>query len=283
MEYSNIKSYQVLLIDLFGVIHDGKNLYPNVQKALESFNYYNKEVYFLSNAPRRANSVKQVLKKLGIDKSLYKDVITSGELAYLLCLEYNLLKGDYFYIGLKQDSDVFEGLRYNAVQKISEALCIVTTGFFDDYKLETIIPYLNEALSKQLIMFCLNPDLEVMKQNGQKELCAGTIAAIYTKMGGQVIYFGKPYDAIYDFTSRIANITNKSKILAIGDGLETDILGANKFGIDSLFIAGGMFKREVLTDNKIDQQQLQRLCKKFNVMPTFVTPLLSCDDWVNFV
>ncbi|MFV9876062.1 MAG: TIGR01459 family HAD-type hydrolase [Rickettsiales endosymbiont of Dermacentor nuttalli] len=283
MQYNNIKPYRTLLIDLFGVIHDGNSLYPGIKEVLENFNNHNREVYFLSNAPRRSNVVKHILKKLGIEDYLYKDVITSGELAHKLCLEQNLLKGDYFYIGLKQDSNVFEGLKYGAVQNISQANCIVTTGFFDDYQLDSIIPYLKEALNRHLIMFCLNPDLEVVRQNGKKEQCAGTIAAVYSKMGGQIVYFGKPYNAIYEFVVKVANINNKSKILAIGDGLETDILGANKFGIDSLLIAGGMFKTELFTDDKVDQEKLQSLCKKFNVTPSFVVPLLADNNWIKCI
>lgn len=271
-------NYDYLILDIWGVIHDGSATYPNVVENLKSLRKLNKKICFLSNAPRRSIKVVEALTKLGISPDLYDFVLTSGEATYLALEEnqkynFNNFGQNYYYIGPDKDVGLLGGLKYNQVSDASTANFVINTGFDNDLStIEEKLPQAKEAIKYNLPMICVNPDLIVVKQNGQEMICAGILANEYKKMGGEVIYFGKPYNSVYEQVFRLFSIKDKSKVLAIGDGIETDILGANNFKIDSALIPGGILSGELnIKHNQLPKpENLNKICQKYNSFPQFV-------------
>ncbi|MES2677680.1 MAG: TIGR01459 family HAD-type hydrolase [Pseudomonadota bacterium] len=274
--------YDYFILDLWGVIHDGTKLYPEVLESLKYLRSLNKKVCFLSNAPRRSAKVVELLNRLGVGENLYDFIITSGEATYLY-LQANRGKEliasaknnsySYYYIGPKKDADLLNGLGYKEAADASAADFAITTGFDDgNYNIDEKLPQLKAAAANNLTLICVNPDLVVIKQNGEELLCAGVLALEYQKLGGKVVYFGKPYNLVYEQVLQLFSINDKSRILAVGDGIETDILGANKNQIDSALIAGGILanKLKVKYGEFPDANLMQKICDQHQAYPTFI-------------
>ena len=230
--------YDAFFVDLWGVIHNGIQLYPGAIEVLENLNKLNKRFVLISNAPRPSKSVKKFLLKLKMDKILLKDIFTSGEAA-LQSLQKQVYGKNFYHLGPQRDNSLFEGFEKNR-KNLEDADFILCTGFLD--KQESSFGYYKNLLKKytQLKMVCTNPDL-VVHRGVEKEYCAGTLAEIFKELGGQVIYFGKPYPEIYKFC-----IKKNETVLVIGDNIRTDIKGANNMKFDSLFITDGIHKDEFL-------------------------------------
>ena len=230
--------YDVFFIDLWGVVHNGIQLNPGAIKVLENLNRLNKRFVLLSNAPRPSKNVEKFLLNLKMNKIFVKTVFTSGEAA-LKSLEKNIYGKKFYHLGPKRDSDLFKGFEKNK-RSLEESDFILCTGFLEDK--EDSLDFYKDLLKKhiQLKMVCTNPDL-IVHRGSSKEYCAGTLAAIFEKLGGRVIYFGKPYPAIYNLC-----IKKNETVLAIGDNIRTDIKGANNMKFDSLFITGGIHRNEFL-------------------------------------
>ena len=173
-----------------------------------------------------------------MDKSFIKNVFTSGEAA-LQTLKKNSYGKKFYHIGPKRDNDLIEGLEKNKTS-LDKCEFILCTGLFEDK--ENSIDYYKNLLRKYIKkkMICTNPDL-IVHRGSQREYCAGTLASAFEKLGGEVIYFGKPHPEIYKFCTK-----NNESILAVGDNLRTDILGANNMNFDSLFITNGIHRDEFL-------------------------------------
>lgn len=285
------KDYQYFILDIWGVIHDGNRLYPDVIKRLQYLRSLGKKICFLSNAPRRASKVAEVLNNFGITKDLYDFIITSGEATYLF-LQDNRINSDklhnlvginskpsysYYYIGPKKDADLLNGLGYLPSKDASKVDFVVATGFDNDFStIEEKLPQLLEARKYNLTMICVNPDLIVVRQNGMEMICAGLLALEYQKIGGRVAYFGKPYNLVYEQVFKLFFIEDKTKvatkILAVGDGIETDILGANNNNIDSALIAGGILANELgIKHGELPNLDLiQKICDKYRSYPKFL-------------
>ncbi len=239
--------YDAFLLDLWGVVHDGTALYAGAQECLQQLHAQNKQVVLISNAPRRASKAQAVLDGLGVGREFYKHIITSGEVAYEALSTYlgGRFRGDerYYFIGPDRDADVLDGLHYQQVAQVGDADFLLNVGFGSEQDtVASLACELNEATALALPMLCLNPDLEVVKITGEVFECAGVIARQYQAMNGEVVWFGKPHDAIYARAHALLGHIEKARILAVGDGLHTDIEGANQFGVDSLLIAGGILK-----------------------------------------
>ncbi len=284
--YKNISEisdkYDLFILDLWGVIHDGEKLYPGVLESLKALRKLDKKICFLSNAPRRSAKVADVLFRFGIGTDLYDFILTSGEATYLYLQSTNK-KGligspsnniyNYYYIGPKKDADLLDGLGYVETERASEANFAVTTGFDDgNYNIAEKLPQLIEAAQNNLPMICVNPDLMVIRQSGEKMLCAGVLALEYQKLGGKVIYFGKPHNMVYEQVLQLFYTQDKTRILAVGDGIETDILGANKNQIDSALIAGGILSIElkVKYGELPNADAMQKICEQYKAYPTFI-------------
>jgi HAD superfamily hydrolase (TIGR01459 family) len=267
------QNYDAFLCDLWGVIHDGDELYPGVLEALEALYLQGKKLVFLSNAPRLASSVTSRMDAMGVKREWYHAAMTSGEAAvrYLNQPDTPFAPtASYYYLGLEKDAALLDHIPQKRVETLSEADFILNGNFEElGQTYPDIEPIVQEAADRQLPMLCINPDLEVTKLDGTQILCAGYIAEKYKKLGGTVEYIGKPYSTIYEFGMELLDHPPKSQVLMIGDNVLTDIKGANDFGIDSVFITQG-----ILQNQKSSDQSAEDYCEKAGVSPTYITQSL---------
>ena len=236
---SIVDNYDLFYIDLWGVVHNGIKLHNNAINTLKQISKKDKEYILLTNAPRPNSSVKKFLEKMGMEKEIREHVYTSGEAA-INYLKNNFLNNLFFHIGPPRDFDLFKDFEKNKSKNIEKSEYILCTGLFDDQDKDLIFykNLLDKHLKKKMI--CTNPDLIVDRGN-KREFCAGSIAMVFEKMGGKVVYFGKPYPEVYN-----QSINNKNKkVLSIGDNLNTDIKGANLLNYDTLIISNGIHKFEI--------------------------------------
>ena len=236
---SIVDNYQLFYIDLWGVIHNGIKLHDEAINVLKQISKKNKDYVLLTNAPRPKSSVKVFLEKLGMEKEISDHVFTSGEAA-LNYLKKNFFDKNFFHIGPPRDFDLFKDFKNNKLINIEKSDYLLCTGLFDDHDKDLIFykNLLEKHLKKKMI--CTNPDL-IVDRGTTREFCAGSVAMVFEKMGGEVVYFGKPYPEVYN-----QSINNKDKkILCIGDNLNTDIKGANLLNYDSLIISNGIHKLEI--------------------------------------
>tara|TARA_B110000444_G_scaffold206011_1_gene199379 strand:+ start:139 stop:987 length:849 start_codon:yes stop_codon:yes gene_type:complete len=235
--------YDTFIVDLWGVMHNGVKLNPKAVEAIDHLMKNKKKIVFLSNAPRPSNEVKKFLKQINMDERYLKNILTSGEAA-MLALQDNKY-GKYFYhLGPKKDDSIFFNIKENntTLEKCNFILC---TGLFDNYEknLDYYKVLLKDQTKKKLI--CTNPDLTVHR-GSIEEYCAGSIASVFESIGGEVIYFGKPYKEIYEMC-----FSDGEKAIAIGDNLNTDIRGANNMNIDSIFISNGVHRAEFKNESEL--------------------------------
>jgi len=255
---SIVDNYQLFYVDLWGVVHNGITLHKEAIKALKEITKRNKDYILLTNAPRPNSSVKFFLEKLGMEKEIRDHVFTSGEAA-LNYLKKNLSNKPFFHVGPPRDFDLFQNFKKMKSKDIENSEYILCTGLFDGY--EDDLNYYKNLFEKNIKkkMICTNPDLIVDRGNA-RELCAGSVAMIFEKMGGEVVYFGKPYPEVYN-----QSINNKDKkILSIGDNLNTDIKGANLLNFDSLIISNGIHK------NEIEKEGIEKISKSYEAICNFV-------------
>jgi len=255
---SIVENYDIFYIDLWGVIHNGINLHKNAIEALEEITKVKKKYVLLTNAPRPNKTVKSFLEKMGMNKEIRECVYSSGEAA-LSYLKKNLLGEKFYHLGPPRDFDLFLDFKKNKTVDIKESSYLLCTGLFEEqgedlnYYKELFKDHINKK------MICTNPDLIVDRGN-KRELCAGSLALVFEKMGGEVAYFGKPFPEVYN-----QSINNKTKrILSIGDNLNTDIKGANLLNYDSLLISNGVHKDE------IKKEGIDIVSKKYEAIVNFI-------------
>lgn len=273
-----IQDYNYYIFDIWGVIHDGSKLYPNVLETLNYLRKNHKKICFLSNAPRRASKVEQILNKFGLGNQLYDFVLSSGESTFVELKDnqdndYKNFGKKYFYIGPEKDLDLLEGLFYQKVDELDKADFVLNTGFdSDNSTIHEKLPLAIQASKFRLPMLCVNPDLIVVKQNGEEMICAGALALEYKKLGGDVHYHGKPFKRVYEMVLEKFSMPNKDSILAIGDGLETDIKGANDFKINNIFVSGGILAKELKINFWQDANEisLKKVFNKYNIFPNYI-------------
>lgn len=275
-------NYDYFIFDLWGVIHDGTQAYEGVLEALSFLRAQGKKICFLSNAPRRSFKVAEILKKFSITPDFYEFILTSGEATFLDFKKnqennFSEFGKKYFYIGPKKDIDLLDGLEYQQVFEAEQASFAIVTGFDDEASiLQEKLPQIQGAKKYNLPLICVNPDLLVVKQNGVEMICAGVLAAEYEKMGGKVFYYGKPFSSVYKMTYDFFGKPDKNKIIAIGDGMETDIKGASDFGIDSVLVTGGILcnKLGVRYGQEASRDKVQQVCESYKVFPQYIIPNL---------
>ncbi len=233
--------YDGLLCDAWGVIHDGVNLFNGVGEALIEFRRQRGPVVILTNAPRPNAIIPAQLDRLGLPREAYDAIVTSGDATRAEII--SRLPQRAYRLGPDKDDPLFEGIDVKFAP-LGDAAFIICTGLHDDER-ETPDDYadlLEEAAARDLPMICANPDI-VVRWGGQLIYCAGALAEVYERLGGKVVYAGKPHAPIYKLAldalgrHRGAPI-NPTRTLAVGDGLLTDVQGANRQGIDSLYIFG---------------------------------------------
>jgi len=241
--------YDGFILDLWGVIHDGVAPLPGAVECLGALIKAGKRILLLSNAPRRADDVVRRITQIGVPAGLYHAVMSSGEETW----QHLHRRDDPFYAGLgrrclhicsERDLEIREGLGLEFVATAEAAEFILNTGpaGWDD-RIEDYQPLLCRSLARDLPMVCANPDLVVM-HGDRLALCAGALAQWYEESGGRVRWHGKPFASIYAACLGLLGIADRSRILAVGDSLRTDIAGAAGAGLDSLLVAGGIHAEE---------------------------------------
>ena len=255
---SIVENYDIFYIDLWGVIHNGIKLHKNAIDALEKITKAKKEYVLLTNAPRPKKSVQSFLEKMGMNKAIREKVYSSGEAA-LSYLKKNLLNDKFYHLGPPRDFDLFSNFQKDKTTDIKESSYLLCTGLFEESgeDLNYYKELFKEHVDKKMI--CTNPDL-IVDRGDKRELCAGSVALVFEKMGGEVVYFGKPFPEVYN-----QSINNKKKkVLSIGDNLNTDIKGANLLNYDSLLISNGVHK------NEIKREGIDAVSKKYEVVVNFI-------------
>ena len=253
--------FDVYFIDLWGVIHNGVQCYPEALKVLEKLKEQNKKIVLISNAPRPAAVVKVFLETIGLKSSCYDFLVTSGDITREY-ISLNSSKKNFYHLGPTRDIDLFKDLNVTLASK-EECEEIICTGLVSDEeeKLQDYKILLDFFLNKKIPLICANPD-EVVARGEKIVFCAGALANQYKQEGGVVRYFGKPYSEIYSFALKKIrahkDFKDKKEIntLVIGDNIKTDIKGANLSNLDSVLILNGIYK-DFFRDGTVNFDQLK--------------------------
>lgn len=266
--------YDAFLLDLWGVVHDGTQLYPGARETLVQLKAADKKIVFVSNAPRRAAKVQSVLAGFGVAEADYLGAVSSGEAAFQWLRDEKLQPGKlYYYIGPDRDADVLDGLDFKPVS-IDEAEFVLNVGFGSETQTPGAwMPELEQCHARELPMLCLNPDIEVVKISGERYPCAGAIARDYENLGGSVRYFGKPYPEVYRLAMEMVDVP-RQKMIAVGDSLHTDIEGALHQGIASVLVTGGILKQSLgqMDAARTAQPEFVEYCRTHGGVPDYVMP-----------
>jgi HAD superfamily hydrolase (TIGR01459 family) len=275
------KEYDYIICDIWGVLHNGVVAFESAVEALRKFRKKGGFVILLTNAPKRANIIGSRFARLGIPDLFWDHIITSGE-----CVHKYLIKNaqgkKIYHWGPDEDKGVYEGIEDLLTQNVNEADFLMCSGLMDsDTEIKTSeIQRLEPLAAKGVKFICANPDRAV-KVGDYHMICAGALADLYVKMGGQVIWIGKPYKLVYadcfeEFRALDENYTMK-KTLAIGDGLLTDIAGAANVGLDVLMIKDGLHKEMFLHDDNSSSEieQVQKICEHHKLNPKFYMDMLA--------
>ncbi len=234
--------YDVLLCDVWGVIHNGRESFPAPCEALTRFGRDHGAVILISNSPRPREAATDQLRELGVPDAAWSAFVTSGDATRALLAE-RAASGPAWLIGPERDNGLYDGLGLTAAGP-ETAVFISCSGLVND-DVETPEDYraaLGTAAARGLTMICANPD-RVVRRGDSLIYCAGALADLYQTLGGEVLMAGKPHGPIYRLALQEAaslGFSDQRRILCIGDGLPTDVMGANGAGLDCLFIAGGI-------------------------------------------
>lgn len=270
------ENYDVILCDVWGVLHNGVAPFMPASHALAAARQAGKTVVLITNSPRPRAGVITQLAAIGVLSEAYDRIVTSGDVTRDL-IAAGPKKA--FLLGPERDLPLFEGIDVELVSA-EEAGVIVCTGLFDD-ETETPEDYhdlLSSAQARGVPMICANPDLIV--ERGERLIpCAGALAVYYEQLGGQTRVAGKPHRPIYEASlaaaREIRGTFDPSRVLAIGDGLPTDVRGALDFGLDLLYIGGGIHAGEYTINGTMDDALVQNWLKRENVAPKYWMPKLS--------
>ncbi len=260
-----IDHYDVLLSDVWGVIHNGRESFPAACAALARWRAERGPVILISNSPRPSADVVAQLDALGVPREAWSAFVTSGDATRLLLAER--APGPAWRLGPDRDAPLYEGLGLS-FESLEKAAFIACTGPIDD---ETEGPgdyqdRFEGAAARGLEMVCANPDIVV--QRGDKlSYCGGALAQLYETLGGKVVMAGKPHAPIYELCVAEAERLSggpveRSRMLCIGDGVATDVKGANAQGLDVLFIAAGIHGGETITPEGLDAAAVESLLRQ---------------------
>ncbi|MGJ5621198.1 TIGR01459 family HAD-type hydrolase [Sulfitobacter sp. MF3-043] len=259
-----IDRYDGILCDIWGVLHNGDAAFSDAVDALWSARASGRFVILITNAPRLSKDIYPQLARLGVPRDAFDTVITSGDVTAQLIAKQP--DAPLFHFGPERDKSILEGLTNPIVDHSDSKLCLLTGPLDDTIETTDIYHDLLEQMHENAVeMICANPDL-VVRCGNRMVICAGSIAQRYAHLGGKVSFAGKPEPAIYEEAlRRAASLTGrdipKSRLLAIGDGLATDIKGAADNGFDVYFIVGGIHASEF--DELNAQEAVNRIKKRF--------------------
>ncbi len=263
--------YDVILCDIWGVLHDGLKAHAAAGEALKRFRAGGGTVVLVSNAPRPSETVVPHLDQLGVIRAAWDGIVTSGDVSRAMLAATS---DTYFWLGPERDAPLFEGFEARATP-FEQAGMIVCSGLIDDTR-ETPADYadmLAQACRRGMTFLCANPD----PRRGARQrhhLLRGALAEAYAELGGEVLWAGKPHRPVYEAALDVAASMRKAdtplaRVLAIGDALRTDVAGAHGLGVDSLFIARGIHTHELgLADGPLTREALSRFLTEAPLHPT---------------
>ena len=237
--------YRLILCDIWGVVHDGVNLYPSAAERLRQWREEGRCVILITNAPRTAEAVEQQLLRIGLPRGCWDAIATSGE-AGIEAL--NALGSPVGFVGTAADRAILEGRGVRFAQDEEDFTDLACTGLEEarpdvgQYRAD-----LERWADRDVHMHCLNPD-RIVVRGGVPEPCAGAIADVYQGLGGRVTWYGKPHETIYRHALHRAGDPPTDEVLAIGDAVQTDALGAARMGFDFVFVACGIHAGEPFPD-----------------------------------
>jgi len=232
--------YTTVLCDLWGCVHDGYRLLPGAEARLRRWHDEGRRTLFVTNAPRSAATTRAQLDRLGLEPMLYDGIVSAGEVGIAA------LKGrPVGFCGTVEDrADLLTAGLALVDQDFAELACAGLAYH------ETVADYEAELASwraADVLLHCLNPD-RVVIHGGQRVVCAGALADAYEALGGRTVWHGKPYPSTYDYALSLAGNPPVESVIALGDGLQTDVLGAARYGIDCVFVSGGIHSGEPYPD-----------------------------------
>lgn len=272
-----LDKYDAFIIDIWGVIYNGEDLYKGSIEAINKLIDNNKSVTFLSNTPRPSEIINKRLSELGINMKK-AEVYTSGDAVreQLQTWEdqvFSKLENKFYHLGEEKNKDILSGLNVSTVNTIEEANFILLTIYLDEGEdLEQYDHIFKKAKNLNLPIICANPDIKVSNRDGSIRYCAGSFGKRYQNLGGTVYYYGKPDNKIFEkILAKIGSIgiKDKNRILMVGDTMETDIEGAGLSGIDSLLVLSGNGKEIA---NNID------LLDEYKFKPTWILSKLGANQ-----
>jgi HAD superfamily hydrolase (TIGR01459 family) len=271
-------SYDVVLSDVWGVVHNGIAAHPEACEALARFRAGGGTVVLISNSPRPGIPVTTQLDRFGVIREAYDGIVTSGDVTRALLAAR--AGANVLHVGPERDIPIFEGLDIRFTE-LEAADCVVCSGLFDD-EVETPEHYralLERIRARGLTMICANPDV-VVERGDRLVYCAGAVADLYRTLGGDVIYAGKPHRPIYTEALALADtlrgrVTPLERVLTIGDSVRTDLAGATALNLDCLFVTAGIHAEELGERHDPDLAVLADIFAQAGVHPTAVTRRLA--------
>jgi HAD superfamily hydrolase (TIGR01450 family) len=268
--------YDIVLCDVWGVLHNGVDAFDAASGALRAARQAGLTVVLITNSPRPSPGVIAQLRTIGVPDEAYDAIVTSGDVTRTLI---SAGPDKVFLLGPDRDLPLLEGLKVERVDE-AKAGAIVCTGFFDD-ETETPEDYramLTRFAARQVPMICANPDL-IVERGDRMIPCAGAMAALYREMGGKTFIAGKPHSPIYEEALTLAKAkrgsVTKSRVLAIGDGMPTDVRGAIDFGLDLLYVSAGIHGHDYMSHGKTDRAALDRFLAREGADPKWWIPRLA--------
>jgi HAD superfamily hydrolase (TIGR01459 family) len=271
-------SYDAVLSDVWGVVHNGVSAFPTAVEALVEYRKAGGKVVFITNAPRPSGPLIDMLDRLGVTRDAYDAIVSSGDATRVMIAKYSG-KAIHHVGPATEDDALYEGLNVRRTGAEEAQAVVVTDLDSDDDTPEMYRERAKLWLARKLPMICANPDRVV--EHGDKIIyCGGALGDLYAAMGGMVLMAGKPYQPIYEEAFRLAEVAageplNKARVLAIGDSVRTDATGAAKFGLDLLFVTGSIHAAELDAFGKPDPQAIVDLVSPSRANMAGFLPRLS--------
>jgi len=279
-----VDKYDTFIIDLWGVIHDGKKVYKHAIDCISKLHKLNKKIIIISNSSKSNLITINKLKKLGLNIKMFTKIITSGEVVLeelrSPTFEWSKNLGNkYYHLSnlLEQNkNEFFKKFNKKLVNNINSADFIIASSANPEISVFEYVPFLKKAYEKNLPLICLNPDYESVERNkyNQKSICMGSVGRLYEDFGGEVHILGKPSKYIYEKATKSIDNFKKSTTLAIGDSIPHDIAGALNFGVKNILITSGIHSDFLKNKNLDLDQEIEKLTN-FNIRPDYI-----CDKLV---
>ena len=269
--------YDAVLCDVWGVVHDGRSVFPGAADALVGLRSAGVAVVLLTNMARPSSTVPAALARLGFPDDAWDAIVTSGDA--IRAELARLAPGPALRLGRDTDQVLWDGVGLEFVESLDRARFVVIAGLRNaDETPDAYTSILRRARDRDLQLLCANPDVQVMS-GGELRWCAGAVAQAYAAIGGRVVQAGKPHAAIYERAFQaLATIAGRAipreRVLVLGDGPTTDLLGANRQGLDSVFVASGIHGNSLLDGDEVDLPRAHQVLADAGVSATYVMPRL---------